>query len=658
MSASRLIVKWIALSIFSLLCICYGAAVGSQTVSGGPVAGHTADDPSMEPQVSWYVIQVGSFPQLSLAEKEMSRLQQKDLEPFYRYEDTGGKGMWYRVYIGEFATRETAAESAEELVRDGIVKAYLLRKVLPEKNILFSVDDGESSPLLAEPGTEAPTAGSQTPALAAANDPTPATMPGQIETVGGPDDHENAYRLSLMEAIRFSLEGNREIDVVAYDPKQAQEDITSARSVYDTQLFADSTMRRDPNLDSSVDDIVTEDDNRTRAGIRKPLKTGGTLSTYLENRYANLNNATFPRTFKYIAAPTVELQQPLLNNIGSKKEQTAINIANFQANISTAEFRRKVIEVTNEVASVYWKLYLFKELIDINRANYEMAEEVRRQEAERFARGISQQIDVARARSNAMVRRSTLIRSQEEYKLAMDRLKLLLNWNQLSIDSDATVVPVELPQIMPMLVDETEAIETALANRPEVVKAAQGLRIREVDEALAKHQRLPKLDAFGRYSVSGYGDDIDDAWSDISFDEDDIWEVGIQFEWAIGNRSAKSQYRKKTLSRKQADAQLKRVKDDIRLEVKQVLHRLEAVNGEIDANQNAMTAAAKVVEGEFTRFDLGQTSNEELLRAQDLLAAASRGFARAVADYNTTIQELARVQGVLPEGITIENARR
>ncbi len=220
------------------------------------------------------------------------------------------------------------------------------------------------------------------------------------------------------------------------------------------------------------------------------------------------------------------------------------------------------------------------------------------------------------------------------------------------------VVPVELPQIMPMLVDETEAIETALANRPEVVKAAQGLRIREVDEALAKHQRLPKLDAFGRYSVSGYGDDIDDAWSDISFDEDDIWEVGIQFEWAIGNRSAKSQYRKKTLSRKQADAQLKRVKDDIRLEVKQVLHRLEAVNGEIDANQNAMTAAAKVVEGEFTRFDLGQTSNEELLRAQDLLAAASRGFARAVADYNTTIQELARVQGVLPEGITIENARR
>jgi outer membrane protein TolC len=310
------------------------------------------------------------------------------------------------------------------------------------------------------------------------------------------------------------------------------------------------------------------------------------------------------------------------------------------------------------VSAVYWKLHLFKELVDINRANLKMAEEVSRQESERFARGISQQIDVERARSNAQVRRSTLLRSQEEYKLAMDRLKLLLNWNQLRIDSQSTVVPVESPRILPMTVDETEVIETALANRPEVVKASQGLMIREADEALAKHQRLPKLDAFGRYSVSGYGDEFDKAWSDISFDEDDIWEVGIQFEWAIGNRSAKSQYRKKSLSRKQANAQLKRVKDDIRLEVKQVLHRLETVKGEIDANQNAKTAAAKVVEGEFTRFDLGQTSNEELLRAQDLLAATSRSFARAVAEYNTTIQELARVQGVLPEGITIEEARR
>ena len=461
-----------------------------------------------------------------------------------------------------------------------------------------------------------------------------------------------------MDAIRYSLEGNREIDVAAYDPKQAQAQIEGEESVYDPLLFADSTFRRDPNLDSSVTDIVTEDDRRARAGVRKPLKTGGTLSTYLETRYADLNNAAFPRTYKHIVAPTVELQQPLLNNIGSKKEKTAIKIANYRANISAADFRRKVIDVTTSVATVYWKLFLFKELIDINRVNLDMAEEVHRRESERYARGLSQQLDVQRARSNAQVRRSTLLRSQEEYKLAMDRLKLLLNWREFNIDSNAQVIPIESPETTPLNPDETEAIETAMSNRPEIIKAQQELMIREVDEKLAAHQRLPTLDAYGRYSVSGYGNDHDRAWSDVSVNDDDIWEVGLQFEWAFGNRAAESQYRKKSLGRLQANAQLKRVKDEIKLDVKQVLHRLATARGEIDANRSAKEAAEKVVEGEFTRFDIGQTSNEELLRAQDLLAMTSRSFARAIADYNTTIQELTRAQGILPDGVTIEEAVR
>jgi len=46
-----------------------------------------------------------------------------------------------------------------------------------------------------------------------------------------------------------------------------------------------------------------------------------------------------------------------------------------------------------------------------------------------------------------------------------------------------------------------------------------------------------------------------------------------------------------------------------------------------------MEAAEKVVAGEFARFDIGQTTNEELLRAQDLLAVTSRNFMRAVVDY-------------------------
>ncbi len=312
----------------------------------------------------------------------------------------------------------------------------------------------------------------------------------------------------------------------------------------------------------------------------------------------------------------------------------------------------------NRVAKVYWKLYQFKELINISRESLEMAEEVLRHEAERLDRGISQPMDVARAQTSVQQRRSTLIRSQEEYNIAMDRLKLLINWEQFRLDTELRVVPIEPPQTEPLAVDEAEVTAMALANRSEILKAKQEQMIRQADENLASHQRLPTLDAYGRYSVSGYDGDFEGAVEEVGFNDEDIWEVGVNFEIPIGNRAANARYRKKILARQQMENIIKRLEDDIRLDVKQVLHSIAAARGEIQSTRLALDAAAKVVEGESTRFDIGQTSNLELLRAQDLWALSSRNFTRAVVDYNLALHDLERAQGILPKGITIEENRK
>ena len=651
-------------------------AVGAQEGQPASKAGIVSDtsDGKPQPMAGGISIQVGAFRQLSEVEKELSRLREKKCDPFYRYEDSGKKGMWYRVYVGTYPTEEEAREAAGQLIRQGVVGSYLLRKVDAKEEYLFSVDREKKNLPRADLKTtekKAPVPihqsgqDPQNPGMRPAKPPPDGSLKQAQASSGAvpklseaPLTELTPVRLSLLDAIRFSLMGNRGIDVVAYEPRQAQEEVKGAQSVYDPLLFSDATYLRDPNLESSVTDIVTEDNGITRTGIRKPLETGGSLSAYLETRYGDLNNAEFDRVYKNLVAPTLELRQPLLNNLGGKKEKTAIKIANYQVNISKEEFREKVIETANSVAKVYWQLYLFRELIAVNQQNLDMAEEVYRREAERLARGITQQLDVARARSNAEARRGTLLRSKEEYRVAMDRLKLLLNWKKLRIDSEYEVIPIDRPQTAPLNVDETEAIETALKYRPEILKAKQEVMIRQVDEDLAANQRLPKLDAFGRYGVSGYGEDFRGAVDDVSFNEDNVWAVGLNFEWAIGNRSADSQYRKKKLKRLQSNAQLERLEDDIKLDIKQVFQRIMTSRGEIEASRLAKDAAEKVVEGEFTRFDIGQTSNEELLRAQDLLAVTSRSFYRAIADYNIALHELTRAKGGLPDGVTIDDATR
>jgi outer membrane protein TolC len=470
-----------------------------------------------------------------------------------------------------------------------------------------------------------------------------------------PEVPPTTVRLSLFDTIGYSLEGNQDVLVLSYVPKQAKEDLVEAESAYDPSLFTDGSYQRNPNLESSVTNVVTEDEGLLQSGIRQPLKTGGSLSTFLEMGYSDLNNAEFQRTYRYTFAPTVELKQPLLKNLGSKKEQAAIKIASHRFNISEEEFRQNVIEIVTRVSRSYWQLLLFRELVEISQQNFDMAQEVYRREAIRLAERISKPLDVQRARSNVQARFGILLKSKERYRVVMDQLKLLVNWSNLTIDSKVEIIPIEKPQVVPVDVDERATIETALRHRPEIEKAMQALEIRRVEEDLSWHERLPQLDVFARYSVSGYGREFSSAVEDTGVNDEDAWAVGLNFEYPLGNRSAVARYRKKSLERQQAIAELERFKNQIELDVRQVLLAIDLAKGEIESTRLAQEAAEKVVEGEFARYDLGQVSNEELLRAQDLLAVTSRNHIRAIINYNVAMAELARAQGLLLPGLSIES---
>ncbi|CAB5105859.1 hypothetical protein D3OALGB2SA_2114 [Olavius algarvensis associated proteobacterium Delta 3] len=485
--------------------------------------------------------------------------------------------------------------------------------------------------------------------------PQPAPLP---EASPGPEPAlpADTVPLSLIDAIQYGMEGNQDIRVVSFTPRQTREELAGTESVFDAEVFADSAFRRDPNLQSSVTTIVTEDDGLVQTGIRKPLGTGGSISTALEMRYGNLNNADFDRVYRYTFAPTLEIRQPLLKNVGGREQRAAITIANYQVSISDEAFREKVLETVTRISRAYWQLFLLIELVKIDEQNFDMAEEVYRRESVRVAEGISQQLDVERARSNAHRRRGNLVKTKERFRVTLDQLKLLLNWSNLTIDSTVDIVPIDTPQTMVKDVDEQEAIDIALKHRPEIERARQRLEIRKVEETLSRHLRLPTLDVFGRYAVSGYGRDFSSAVDDTGINDNDAWAAGLNFAYPLGNRSAQARYRKKSLERHQASAQIKRVQNKVKQDVKEVLLAIMFAKGEIDSTKVAKDSAARVVEGEFARFEIGQTTNEELLRAQDLLAANSRNFVRAVINYNIALAELSRVQGVLPDGVSIEGS--
>jgi outer membrane protein TolC len=474
------------------------------------------------------------------------------------------------------------------------------------------------------------------------------------ETTSETSQTPEPVRLTLLDALRNSLLGNQDIEIATYTPKQAALDLTEAESVYDLSLFSSNTHTHGRTLEmtSSLDFTDVDDATTVQAGIRKLLSTGGTFSVFMKFDRFDRDTEVIDMDARYSSAPTVELEQPLLKGFGARAERAAIEIANRSMNISDAEFRQSVLDVVTEVSRVYWLLYMYREMEQIDKQTLDMAKEVHRREVARLQEGISKQLDVERARSAVEARSTDLVRSKRRVRLAMDELRLLMNWSTLTIDSNQEIIPLEKPKDLLIDVIEKEAIKKAFENRPELEKAREAVGISVIREDLARHERLPKLDAFGRYGVDGQGDSLSNSFDEIRFDDDNIWAVGLEFEMPIGNRAAKARYRKQTLAHRQTEVRVEQLENQIKREIRQAIHAIVLAKDELKFTRLEKEAAENVVEGEFARFELGQMTNEELLRAQEHLASARRNNTQALVNYNIALANLARAEGILTPGLS------
>ncbi len=73
-----------------------------------------------------YTLQVGSHPSFEEAQAQFARLKEAELRPFVREAELEGKGKWYRVYVGGFASRELAEKAGVNYRESGKIDSFVL----------------------------------------------------------------------------------------------------------------------------------------------------------------------------------------------------------------------------------------------------------------------------------------------------------------------------------------------------------------------------------------------------------------------------------------------------------------------------------------------------------------------------------------------------
>ena len=492
-------------------------------------------------------------------------------------------------------------------------------------------------------------------------DPAPAPKPDAAAPQPDAAPLTGEVRLTLTETLRRALQNNHDIQVAGYQPPQARQDVIAAEAVFDPALFAASTAGRvDRPTQGYLDTGATtaskliQDTWSFQAGLRQKVPTGGTFAIYQASDYLDSNSTFVLPNPQYATRLAIELGHPLLRGAGIEYNEAPIVVANLNADISFHDFRKSVTDIVASIVNAYWQLAFDLESARVAQVSLDLASEVLRRETARRQLGASAETDYARAQAAVAIRRAELLRAQNGARESMDRLKLLMSAPDLPLAGDAHVIPVQPPRYYIVDVNRAEAISTALARRPELARARGAIAINHIRVRAADNERLPKLDATLKYNMNGLGTTLAHSMEQQDISELITWSAGLEFEWPIGNRAADATHRKRILELDQSVVDLKRLADQATQEVNASVRAVLLARQEVEATLEAKDASGRTVRGEQRRFELGEITNDELLRAQETLARAERDYLQALLNFNLGLVSLARAEGALLESEGIQ----
>lgn len=452
-------------------------------------------------------------------------------------------------------------------------------------------------------------------------------------------------RLSLADAIALALEHNEDIQESFRRISAAEASVMAAEGAYDLNAFSTTRYGRFNSLsqsDYAPTDITNAAKSYLRAdtGLKQRTPTGGSLSAY--HTYSNEQRlgAFNQRSKADKGYVTLELVQSLLKGVGDKETRGAIQNALLAVQDSEEGKSLIISQVVLEVIRAYWMLETAQHNLQVSKKVLDMAQEVFRREGVRFSQGISQGVDVDRARMAVRQREYAMLQYTRDVGVAQEQLALLINHPQYS--PETKLRPVSSPtSTLVRLPDAQQSFDMALSNRYELKQLTILLKQLDIEYDIATNKLLPVLDVNGGFTTSNGNDYLRGAENFKDTDEQGSWFVGATFAYPLENREARGNRDKTKQLIRIATERLNKTRRSVETDVRDALHNLVLAQNGIPVAKSAYDAARQTMNGEMKRFEMGGVNNRDLLASHDALGreeinyhAAVVGYSVARAEYN------------------------
>ena len=438
-----------------------------------------------------------------------------------------------------------------------------------------------------------------------------------------------------------------------------------------------------PQSNAIVSGVFTAQQNTGTGNFSfvQGFPTGALLTIGFNNQRITTNSIRNVFVPQLSSTMRASFRQHLLQGFGYSMNTRLIRIAKNNREISDVAFRQQVISTTSQIENLYWDLVTAYENVRVQERAMALAQKTEQDNRKQVEIGTLAPIEIVRAQATVAADQQNLIIAQTalQYQQLLMKNAITRNNNDPVLAS-AEVIPTDtmtLPgaeTVQPV----QDLINTALAHRPELVQARIDLTNRTINKQGARNGLLPALDLVGFYGTTSLAGDLNPALQafpgtttslppninqgyftgvgDLFAGKYPDYQIGINLQIPIRNRTAQATQVRAELEYQQAQARMQQLQNSIGLDVRNQLYTLQQSRARVAAAQQQRELAAQSLDAENKKYALGASTNTLVLQAQSDLASAEGNVVTALSAYEKSRVALDVSTSTLLEKIGINVA--
>src|SRR3954447_11857470 len=476
-------------------------------------------------------------------------------------------------------------------------------------------------------------------------------------------------RLTSEDVVRMARENNPDVVAAGYDPRISAERVAAARSVFLPTIQSGINRNVQQAPPTSVffgTNGVRTDAWSGNVGVGQQLPWGG--GAYNVGWTSNRTNATSTLS-NFNPAVTAQLQaavsQPLLRGFKIDPLRAQLTTALHAQDIAEVSLRETAELTTANAQRAYWALVLTRAAVAVQQRSLDLSLELERNNRARVDVGQSPPLDLVSARAEVAQRRENLIIAQTAVRQSEDQLRVLIVdpkrqdfWN-VRIDPVDLVPPIGPPP------DVDAAVRVALQDRTDLARARKEIQISETAVALSKNDVLPDLRAQATYLTNGLGGTellrtggfpgtvvgqdftaFGDVLRQLFAANYPTWAVGFTLSYPRGRSTEQAALARSQLEREQSVARLRSAEYKAIREIRQAALQLDQNLQRIETTRVARELQEQRLDAEQKRYEVGMSTNFNVIQAQRDLAIAGNNELQAQLDYQLALINFETAQRV------------